>query len=111
MVQSLTDRTAEPAVHAAAGAGQRKRAKKRWNLPRRSVETAHRDGLDWNCFRDVYYPDTRRHNFTAIVAYGAYKRSESQRPVGEDTHPKGDPIAAAEAVSLEEWEDEGGASH
>jgi hypothetical protein len=111
MVQSPTDRTTEPAVRAAPTADRRKRARKRWNVPRGSVETAHRDGLDWDSFRDLYYPDTRRHNLEAIVAYGEYRRSDGPRPVRHHTHLKGDPISAGEAVSLEEWEDEGGASH
>jgi hypothetical protein len=33
------------------------------------------DGLDWRRFRAAYFPGSRRHNFKAIVAYGAYKRS------------------------------------
>ena len=77
-----------------------------WNFPRNPPENvshgAHGDALDWDSFRDLYYPDTRRHDLDAIVAYGAYKRSSLPGP-----HPASDPISAG-ALSLGEWEDEGG---
>ena len=70
----------------------------------------HRDGLDWDNFRDLYYPDSRRHDFEAIVAYGAYKRStHAGSPANEATHFNGE-ASSTEAPSLDEWEDEGGAT-
>jgi hypothetical protein len=104
MVHSL----AEPLDEAAQAARRADRELDRvaWNLPRSRQEIvshgAHGAGLDWDRFRDLYYPDTRRHDFDAIVAYGAYKRSLPDGPP-----PAGNPISAG-ALSLAEWEDEGG---
>ena len=59
------------------------------NLPRTTAKTAHRDPVDWNSFRELYYPDSRRHNFEAIVAYGAYRRhSWPHSPASELARPK-----------------------
>jgi hypothetical protein len=103
MVQSLT----EPLTEAAqARRADREFESVAWNLPRNPPEMvslgAHGDGLDWDHFKDLYYPDTRRHDLDAIVAYGAYKRSTLAGP-----QPASDPISTG-ALSLEEWEDEGG---
>ena len=58
----------------------------------------------------MYYPDSRRHNLEAIVAYGAYKRSpHAGSPANKAAYLNGDPIST-DAVSLDEWEDEGRAS-
>ena len=105
MVQSLTEPLTD-AAQAALKADHLERDREAWNLPRAPVEAVspgvHRDGLDWDGFRDLYYPDSRRHDFKAIVAYGAYKRSTLAGP-----QPASDPISAG-ALSLEEWEGEGG---
>jgi hypothetical protein len=94
MVQSLN----ETAARAAVGADQVERDREAWSPPRAPVGTvAHRvrqRGLDWEDFRDLYYPGTRRHNFRAILAYGAYKKSTP---------------TCNEGASLEAWEIEGGA--
>jgi hypothetical protein len=68
-------------------------------------------GLDWHAFSAAYFPGSRRHNLKAIVAYGAYRRSHSvaQRRASEGARFKPDAISS-EAVSVETWEDEGGAS-
>ena len=99
MTQSLTATLAESA-QAALREDHHDLDREAWNLPRAPVGTVAREvrqrGLDWEGFRDLYYPDSRRHNFQAIVAYGAYKKSTT--PTGE-------------AASLDEWETEGGASH
>jgi hypothetical protein len=58
--------------------------------------------LDWKGFVATYFPATRRHNFKAIIAYSDYTRSF--RVNGRSTS-KPD----AEAPSIEEWENEGGA--
>ena len=109
MVQSLTD-----AAQTTLTADHRERDRETWNLPRAPVTTvadsAYRDGLDWDGFRDLYYPDSRRHNLEAIVAYGAYKTSPGSQPVSGAVHLKGRAIST-EALSVDEWEDEGGASH
>ena len=98
MTQLLTETLTE-AAQAAAKADHLERDREAWNLPRAPVGTVARRvrqrGLDWEGFRDRYYPDSRRHNFKAIVAYGAYKKSIT---------PAGD------SASLEEWETDGGAS-
>ena len=70
----------ESAAEAAARADREERDRKAWNLPRgararRASDAGHRDGLDWDEFRDLYYPNSRRHTLEAIVTYGDYKRA------------------------------------
>jgi hypothetical protein len=113
MTQLLTGAPTE-AAQAALEADHLERDREAWNLPQAPVEAVspgvHRDGLDWDGFRGLYYPDSRRHNLEAIVAYGAYKRSRhTGSPANEATHLNGD-ASPTEALSLDEWEDEGGAS-
>ena len=38
-------------------------------------DTTAQDGLDWQGFRTRFFPGRRRHDFEAITAYAAYKRS------------------------------------
>ena len=98
MTQSLTA-TLTASAQAALREDHQDLDREAWNLPRAPVETAARGvrqgGLDWEGFRDLYYPGSRRHNFEAIVAYGAYKKSIT---------------AAGDSASLDEWETDGGAS-
>jgi hypothetical protein len=113
MVQLLTE-TLTDAAHAALKADHLERDREAWNLPRAPAEAVssggHQDGLDWGGFRDLYYPDSRRHNLEAIVAYGAYKRStHAGSPVNEATQFNGKAGSTA-APSLDEWEDQGGAT-
>jgi len=97
MPTSLTERLAEAASLAAPSAEQHARNREAWNLPQGSVTTAsaHRGGLDWDRFRDLYYPDSRRHDLTAIAAYGAYKRSPDagRQPAGETASSNGARVA------------------
>jgi len=66
-------------------------------------------GLDWQAFSAAYFPGSRRHDLKAIVAYGAYRRSTPTS--GRRQAARSEPVAASsEAVSVETWEDEGGAS-
>jgi hypothetical protein len=58
-------------------------------------------GLDWEAFSAAYFPGSRRHDLHAIVAYGAYRRS---LVTGERQARQTD------AMPVEEWEGEGGAS-
>jgi hypothetical protein len=74
--------------------------------PDARAETAHRDGLDWDSFRDLYYPDSRRHDFEAIAAYGAYRRSRPTQAAGEPE----DGHLPTRAEPFETWEDEGGST-
>ena len=113
MVQSLAEGSSE-AAQSPVTADHRERDRKAWNLPRASVggvsHGAHRDGLDWDNFRDLYYPDSRRHDFKAIVAYGAYKSSHAApQPVSEGVVRTG-AASAIEAQSVGESEGERGAS-
>ena len=91
MTQSLTETLTE-ASQAAGKAEHVERDREGWNLPRAPVEAVspgvHRDGLDWDGFRDLYYPDSRRHNLEAIVAYGAYRRhTPCHSPASEPARP------------------------
>jgi hypothetical protein len=104
MVQSLTEPLTETAQADIRADQERDRVA--WDLLRSPPEMvshgAHGDTLDWDSFRDLYYSDTRRHDLHAIGAYGAYKRSAFGGPKRAS-----DPISTG-ALSLEEWEDEGG---
>ena len=106
MVKLLTHLPSEAAVRA----DHEERDRKAWNTPRASATTApkkrHRDGLNWDEFRDRYYPNSRRHTFAAIAAYGDYKRSSSL-PGTEVTSHMSD-VRSTGTPSLEEWEAEGG---
>jgi len=68
-------------------------------------------GLDWQAFSAAYFPGSRRHNLNAIVAYGAYRSScaAGRQRASEATSFTPDAISS-EAVSVDAWEDEGGAS-
>jgi len=64
---------------------------------------------DWQTFSASYFPNRRRHNLEALVAYAAYRRH------APDTEPRG--TARQELVGsltgpspLRVWEDEGGAA-
>jgi hypothetical protein len=105
MVKTLATWPTEAATRAAAKADDLERDRKAWNLPRASARTTplrrHRDGLDWDGFRDLYRPSTRRHDFEAIVASGNYRRSSAADLL--DSNP-------GDSASLAEWEAEGGAT-
>jgi hypothetical protein len=112
MVQSLTEPRADAAQ--AALRADRELDRVAWNLPPDpgiASHGAYRVGLDWAGFRDLYYPASRRHNLEAIVAYGAYKSTPlaGPQPTSEAAGVKGD-ATSAEALSLQDWEDEGGMS-
>ena len=84
MTQSPTA-TLTQSAQAAVSADHLARDRKAWNLPRAPVgggaRGASQCGLDWEGFRDLYYPDTRRHDFEAVVAYSAYRKSTT--PAGD----------------------------
>jgi hypothetical protein len=90
MTQSLTE-TVTDAAQAAAKADHLERDREAWNLPRAQTETrlhgTDGDVLDWNGFRDLHYPDSRRHDFKAIVEYGAYRRSLLAAQPSEPSSP------------------------
>ena len=52
---------------------------------RQRLSRAYRDRLDWDGFRDLYYPDSRRHNLEAVVAYGSYKSSSHAGSANQST--------------------------
>jgi len=109
MVQSLTEPHTEAAQ--AAHRADRELDRRAWNLPRTPLDIAssgaYGDALDWDSFRDLYYPDTRRHNLAAIVAYGDH-RSTARPPSGSEAVPVKYALSAR-GESLGQWEDEGGA--
>ena len=90
MVQLLS-KTLTDSAQAAIKADHLERDREAWNLPQTPVEAispgTHRGGLDWDGFRDLYYPDSRRHNLQAIVAYDSYKKSShAGSPANEATY-------------------------
>lgn len=113
MVQLLTETLTE-AAQAALKADHLERDREAWNLPRAPVEAVspgvRRDGLDWDDFRDLYYPGSRRHDLEAIVAYGAYRQSTHAGSRANEATPVKRATSPPEALMLDEWEDEGGAS-
>ena len=107
MVHSSVERPARPTTQTSLWL-HGKRRKKAWDLPQLPAKTAHPDRLDWDRFRDLYHPDSRRHNLEAILAYGDYKRTP--RPhAGSEAVPLND-VVSDNADSLGEWEDDGGPS-
>ena len=68
-------------------------------------------GLDWRAFSAACFPGSRRHHLEAIVAYGVYRRSSAARQPRASAAALLEPDAISrEAVSVDTWEDEGGAS-
>jgi hypothetical protein len=64
-------------------------------------------GLDWQAFSAAYFPGRGRHDFEALIAYGAYKRSQgADEPTTGGADSAG--TTAEEETALEAWEDEGG---
>jgi hypothetical protein len=65
--------------------------------------------LEWEAFCAARFPHGRRHDFEAILAYGAYRRS---RAVGERSSHEAAGIEKANgspgSPALQGWEDEGG---
>jgi hypothetical protein len=64
------------------------------------VAAARAEPLEWTAFSAAYFPGRRRHDFEALVAYGAYRRSGGVDTPGADD--------AGDRAALEVWEDEGG---
>jgi hypothetical protein len=56
--------------------------------------------LDWEGFVSRFYPTSARHDFRALKAYDAYRRSL----------PAEQPDGLRDAEALRVWEDEGGAA-
>jgi hypothetical protein len=65
------------------------------------------DGLDWQRFGAAYFPMEPPTNFTAIVAYGTYKRLRAVEPSAEDVEATN---GLTGSTALQGWEDEGGAT-
>ena len=64
-------------------------------------------GLIGRGFARPTFQGARRHNFTAIVAYGAYKRLRAVEPSSEDVEATN---GLTGSTALQGWEDEGGAT-
>jgi len=81
MTHSLTGPSPKAAL-AASTADYIERDREAWNLPRAPAGTVshmpYRAGLDWDRFRDLYFPGSRRHDLKAIVAYGGYRSSQEE---------------------------------
>ena len=58
--------------------------------------------LDWQQFTAKHFPGRHRHDFEALIAYGAYRRSS---PIEGARRAQN---GGAESTALEAWEDEGG---
>lgn len=70
------------------------------------------DQLDWQTFCAAYFPGRRRHDFEALTAYGAYRRSRAdEEPSSEEVVRMREATnGAAGSTALQGWEDEGGAA-
>ena len=70
------------------------------------------NGLDWQAFSTAYFPGRGRHDFEALIAYGAYRRSRR----GDESLPEGAgrpgeaKSDAGGPAALRVWEGEGGAT-
>ena len=106
MVHSSIEGPARPTTQTSLGTHQQRR-RDAWNV-RLTPRTAHPDGPGWDHFRDLYYPDTRRHNLEAIVAYGDYRSTARRQPTSEAASLN--QAVSTDAESLGEWENEGGVS-
>ena len=92
MTQSLTEALGERA-QVAARPDQWERDQEAWNLPRsvsaaEDVPIGDREQLDWDRFLATYFPDSRRHDLKAIVAYAAYKSSGDAPSAGPGALPR-----------------------
>jgi hypothetical protein len=68
-------------------------------------------GVDWERFSAVYFPERRRHDLEALVAYGAYRRSHSGTALSSDERTRiGPGRDAIGARALRNWENDGGAT-
>jgi hypothetical protein len=69
------------------------------------------DGLDWQTFSAARFPGRRRHDFDALTAYAAYRRSRTldERPSRQATRMEEAESGGAGSTGLQDWEDEGGA--
>jgi hypothetical protein len=76
IARSLSETLAE-AEHAGMEPSDWQRDQVAWNLPRAPhgaiTREPYRDQLGWDEFVAAHFPESRRHNLEAIVAYGAYR--------------------------------------
>jgi hypothetical protein len=71
------------------------------------VAVSRTDPLGWQAFSAAYFPDRRRHDFEALIAYGAYRRSGGvDEPASAIADIAGN--GARDRAAVESWEDEGG---
>jgi hypothetical protein len=81
-VDSITEGPARPSTQTSLRADRRRR-REAGTLQRPSAEPARSDALDWDHFRELHYPGSRRHDLQAIVAYGEYRRTFAAGRPGE----------------------------
>jgi hypothetical protein len=76
LARSLSD-TPAAAARTPVEATDVERNAEAWNLPRAPRETGAREAprahLEWQEFVAAHFPNTRRHNLAAIVAYGVHR--------------------------------------
>jgi hypothetical protein len=66
--------------------------------------------LDWEAFCAARFPHVRRQDLDAIVAYGAYTRSQVEERSSEGAARVDDENRRVRSTALQSWEDEGGAA-
>lgn len=80
-----------------------------------SPESEASTDLDWDAFRARYFPGRRpRHDFQAVIAYGAHKRDRRESsnggpPARIARRAAADEEALEQAAEVNAWDDEGGA--
>jgi hypothetical protein len=91
---------------------ERRRGARKTGAPAAASREDIPERLDWQAFSAAYFPGRRRHDFEALIAYGAYRHA---RIVDEPLSTDADRLAEAKsdawgAPALQAWEDEGGAA-
>lgn len=85
MIARSLSETHAAAEYAAVEPSDWERDQVAWNLPRAPQGAITRepypDQLEWEEFVAAHFPESRRHNLEAIVAYGAYRSMD--RPATE----------------------------
>ena len=108
MMQSLTEPHADAVIRGREGGSGARSRRLEPSTDQSSRHGAHRHGLDWSGFRDLYYPASRRHDLEAIVAYGAYQRTSPPARCQRAKPPVRRVVRPQPKRVLQDWEDEGG---
>jgi hypothetical protein len=65
--------------------------------------------LDWYGFRDLFFPESRRHDSDALAAYESYRDNSPALTTRGETQARQDNAADRPSCALLRWEWEGGA--